>query len=621
MFCFRAAKYRLTTSIDSSATGDIEYGQLPDSSTPQDPLGLRDDPSLNFGETYSAVGGRVNKGCNVKNAENGHLYGCGMSVETPIGINMGVGADVMNDGTVKFGIGGGDGGGQGFGMGCEVGADGSLRCGKGSSLGGQQGFASAGDVTTQAVGNQAATLAHLASLEGQHAHVDEEYKEGTLHLALDSQDFHAVIMGQTIYVPPDLAAEQEEYYLRLREAERSPRSGQKGKGPTVAGTERSLQAVETPAGLAVIVPEGQEVPDKDKPVVVERAQPATPTSPSAAAVANVAATAGTNTDLNKPNPLQNSPAILNPSGPDLSAPPRLHIFQGKVPGNVEQVEGTMLLPPVLNAQLWRVAGAEVMVNCSQALLTYVGNPFPVSYGNDGIGRVTPMVSGIKEADQALLNTLYFFDVTLTLAAPENLPSIPLGGEIRVNFQGQETVGDSIMAEVQDEAVARTYPGAGEKFVFDTSFVKVGALDDLTPVQQMRYVHLDLRQAVPVMAVDVRPKLFVHNVGMVIRRVPPTPAEVASDADYMGLQRYPAVNKLIATEGESRRGANAPAYFLPHSTVHGKETMQVVESKKREVEMAAQEVASVGSPLSSRLSSSSPASSETGMGTRRGLRRA
>jgi hypothetical protein len=49
-------------------TADIQYGQLPDNATPEDPVGLRDDPSLNFGETKGALGSRLTDGCNVKNA-------------------------------------------------------------------------------------------------------------------------------------------------------------------------------------------------------------------------------------------------------------------------------------------------------------------------------------------------------------------------------------------------------------------------------------------------------------------------------------------------------------------------------------------------------------------------
>lgn len=46
----------------------------------------------------------------------GHLYGCGLAIETPSGLNVGAGADVMADGSVKMGVGGGIGG-EGFGAG------------------------------------------------------------------------------------------------------------------------------------------------------------------------------------------------------------------------------------------------------------------------------------------------------------------------------------------------------------------------------------------------------------------------------------------------------------------------------------------------------------------------
>ena len=70
-------------------------------------------------------------------------------------------------------------------------------------------------------------MAQLAGLqggmEGGGVQVDGEFKEGTLHLNVDSHDFHEVITGGTVYVPPDLAAQQEAYYARKAEAAGNPK--------------------------------------------------------------------------------------------------------------------------------------------------------------------------------------------------------------------------------------------------------------------------------------------------------------------------------------------------------------------------------------------------------------
>jgi len=553
----------------STHTGDIQYNQLPDSSTPQDPLGLRDDPSLNFGDTYGAAGSRLTKGCNVKNAENGHLYGCGMALETPLGINVGIGADVMKDGSVKFGIGGGQGGkegGVGFGAGCEVGADGSLRCGKASTLGGQQGFASAGDATTHAVAAEAGMIAQLAGLqggmEGGGVQVDGEYKEGTLHLNVDSHDFHEVITGGTVYVPPDLAAQQEAFYVRKAEGAGSPKEA--GVKPVAAG-EPVAAVAPVPAAAAVpaaaevaTVEEGDDVlpvPKKKKPVVkkpVEKPAAAAAPAPPATTIVGVAAAAGDALLPQagaKPSPLQAPAAPAVSKGPEFPGAPVMHKFGGKLPVTNDEVVGTMLLPPALGAQMWRIAGSHVVVNCSNALLTYDGNPYPISFEDSGVERVTQLVSGIKEEDEALLDILYFYNVTLTLGEPEFLPTPLPERVVHIMFTGEETVGESIVAETKDEAFAATYPGAGEKFAFDTMFIIYGVLDDLTPIKQMQYVHLDLTNAMPVMNMVPSPKLVMHNVGMVIRRLPPFEEEIAADTKFLNPVPEPKEEEEAAAEEE------------------------------------------------------------------------
>ena len=89
-----------------------------------------------------------------------------------------------------------------------------------------------------------------------------------------------------------------------------------------------------------------------------------------------------------------------PKGPEFPGAPVMHKFGGKLPVTNDEVVGTMLLPPALGAQMWRIAGSHVVVNCSNALLTYDGNPYPISFEDNGVERVTQLVSGIKEEDEA-----------------------------------------------------------------------------------------------------------------------------------------------------------------------------------------------------------------------------
>lgn len=130
---------------------------------------------------------------------------------------------------------------------------------------------------------QASTAAHLAALQGtEHAQGEPEYKPGTLHLNVDQHDFHEVcwvvlclclcggmvsrrwqaliglellgpcvrltnsrtttttthlqvITGHTVYVPPDLAAQQEDFYARKADKQRDAAAAPPAAGPAATG--------------------------------------------------------------------------------------------------------------------------------------------------------------------------------------------------------------------------------------------------------------------------------------------------------------------------------------------------------------------------------------------------
>jgi hypothetical protein len=75
--------------------------------------------------------------------------------------------------------------------------------------------------------------------------IDPEYKPGTTHLTVDPHDFHEVVMGHTVYVPPDLAAQQEAYYARKA-----------GKRQSVVAAPAGGAGSAAPAAAAVAVPTG-----------------------------------------------------------------------------------------------------------------------------------------------------------------------------------------------------------------------------------------------------------------------------------------------------------------------------------------------------------------------------
>ena len=140
-------------------------------------------------------------------------------------------------------------------------------------------------------------------------------------------------------------------------------------------------------------------------------------------------------------------------------------------------------------------------------------------------------------------------MTLTLGEPEFLPKPLPERVVHITFTGEETVGESIVAETKDEAFAKSYPGAADKFAFDTMFIIYGVLDDLTPIRQMQYVHLDLTNAMPVMNMVPSPKLVVHNVGMVIRRLPPFEEEIVADTAFLNPVPEPKEEEAAAEEEE------------------------------------------------------------------------
>ena len=89
--------------------------------------------------------------------------------------------------------------------------------------------------------------------------------------------------------------------------------------------------------------------------------------------------------------------------------------------------------------MWRVAGAKVVVNMTNSILTYEGNDFPVSFEENGVETVTQLVSGIIETDPAYLDTLFFYNVTLTLGQEDNLPKPLPERVVKMNFGSEETL--------------------------------------------------------------------------------------------------------------------------------------------------------------------------------------